>query len=510
MSSSTSNKKTFSSTEYNFSLLADPNKIKNIDKTVIVRNNKMSDSESIKSNLIEINDPPSDIKFNDNISNENLSNKKSPKSSKSSLSSKSTSSITRKSRQLKTNDEIFSKEDNIDYNNNNSNYNINNYKEPDKKVENKLETTLDPKLETKLPKQKKENIITYLHENDDYDECDEQDKRIKKMEKFAQLMYIKSCGRELSKKYDMGSDYWEMCAEIKFHTDFENKKQGVELAKDFLIYACTGIEFLNDQFNPFRFNLKGWADHVKSTKENYTDIFKELYEKYKGKGGKIEPEVKLLFLIIISAGSFHAQKMMADKIPGLDNILKNNPELMSKMETMISEKITGPPSKTPEEIQKETEYKLYQQMIKEREIQKEKINNIQINDKQMNDKQMNDNQINSTNIFGTSIPSTLLNTQQDKISILQEQKLQQQIKTQGSIAPNFQSILSKVTNNNNLNLNEVQTTIPFEDNQVSVSSINTKSRIEVTETLHSGSESYSSYNSNDINIKQSRRKRMNI
>jgi hypothetical protein len=46
-------------------------------------------------------------------------------------------------------------------------------------------------------------------------------------------------------------------AEIKFHTDIKNRQTGVELAKDFLVYGCTALEFMNERFDPFGVNLKG-------------------------------------------------------------------------------------------------------------------------------------------------------------------------------------------------------------------------------------------------------------
>ena len=79
-------RKNMSSTEYNFSLLADPKKIKNIDKTVVVKNVKNNnDSDSVKSNLMDINNPDSDLQFK--ISEGSRRSSKSSVSSKSSISS---------------------------------------------------------------------------------------------------------------------------------------------------------------------------------------------------------------------------------------------------------------------------------------------------------------------------------------------------------------------------------------------------------------------------------------
>ena len=63
--------------------------------------------------------------------------------------------------------------------------------------------------------------------------------------------------------------------------------------------------------------------------DSWEDVLEELYEKYKGSGKKMAPEVKLLYLIIASAGAFHFTKSQAAKVPGLDSMLASNPGLVS-------------------------------------------------------------------------------------------------------------------------------------------------------------------------------------
>ena len=85
-------KKTITSTDYNFSLLADPNKLKSENQAVVIksigRNNHKNDSDSQKSNLIELDDEVSDVNFADKYNNYS-SRSKSERSSKSSRSSNS-------------------------------------------------------------------------------------------------------------------------------------------------------------------------------------------------------------------------------------------------------------------------------------------------------------------------------------------------------------------------------------------------------------------------------------
>ena len=166
--------------------------------------------------------------------------------------------------------------------------------------------------------------------------------KFKKMEVFAKLMHIKSMGIELTKKYTIECELDEMEAELKYHTDIQTKKNGVNLAKSFMCNAITGIEFLNEKYDPFGFKLKGWSDQVKINKDDFDEVFGELLQKYKGNGKKLEPELKLVMMLMISAGTFHMSQSMTNALPGLDDVIKNNPQLMSKLQSNINKKISGP------------------------------------------------------------------------------------------------------------------------------------------------------------------------
>ena len=202
---------------------------------------------------------------------------------------------------------------------------------------------------------------------------DEQTQRLKRMEKYAEILAIKKMGITLTKSYNINSDYDEMCFEVKFWKDYQCKKDGVEMAKGFLVNAVQGLEFLNDSYDPFGLKLNGWSEQVELGKDSYTSVFEELYDKYKISGKKIQPEIKLILMMSASAASFHASKKMAESIPGLDNILSNNPELLSKLQNGINNNISnqGKSLETEEEKQK----KMYDQMQKIKE-QQNKINEL--------------------------------------------------------------------------------------------------------------------------------------
>ncbi len=109
---------------------------------------------------------------------------------------------------------------------------------------------------------------------------------------------------------------------------------GVKFARKMMMACCTGIEFLNNRFDPFDIKLDGWSESVHENIGDYDEVFEELHEKYKSKA-KVAPELKLLFMLGGSAFMFHLTNSMFKNttIPGVQNILKENPELMKQFQS---------------------------------------------------------------------------------------------------------------------------------------------------------------------------------
>tara|TARA_Y100000385_G_C13068767_1_gene627978 strand:- start:529 stop:1830 length:1302 start_codon:yes stop_codon:yes gene_type:complete len=164
-------------------------------------------------------------------------------------------------------------------------------------------------------------------------ELSPQEKRMKKIELLRKLSEIKSKGYELSKDYSFNSSIEEMEYEYELLKSFASKRQGIKLYKNILLNSVSAMEFLNDKYDPFSFQLDGWSEHVSVEIDSWEDILEEIYEKYKGAGQKMAPEVKLLLLVTSSAAAFHHSKSTFKNIPGLDKIIENNPGLLSKVTT---------------------------------------------------------------------------------------------------------------------------------------------------------------------------------
>jgi len=163
------------------------------------------------------------------------------------------------------------------------------------------------------------------------------------MECLAKLLHMKNnCNVELTNHYDLNSDLDEMESEIKFHTAIESKKDGVKLCKSFMCNAITGLEYFNTAYDPFGFKLKGWSDQIKMNKDDFDSVFAELLDKYQKDSKMCEPEIKLAMMLIISGGAFHMQQTVAQSLPGIDELIKNNPEIMANVNRRNKKSISGP------------------------------------------------------------------------------------------------------------------------------------------------------------------------
>ena len=152
-------------------------------------------------------------------------------------------------------------------------------------------------------------------------------------EKFSTLRKLEELERKgvkLTKKYDMESSLLEMQGEYETIINDRHTKNSVKFQGRMLMAAITGIEFLNNRFDPFDLKLDGWAEQVNENLTEYDDIFSELHDKYKSKA-HMAPELKLLFQLGGSAVMLHmTNTMFKSALPGMDDIMRQNPELMQQ------------------------------------------------------------------------------------------------------------------------------------------------------------------------------------
>ena len=155
-------------------------------------------------------------------------------------------------------------------------------------------------------------------------------------EKFKYLRKLESLekkGVELTKKYNMDSNLQEMMGEYEMIMEEKSKQNSVKFQGNMMMAIINGIEFLNNRFDPFDVKIDGWGEQINENISDYDEIFGELYEKYKSKA-TMAPELKLLFQLGGSAMMVHmSNTMFKSAMPGMDDILRQNPDLMRQFQT---------------------------------------------------------------------------------------------------------------------------------------------------------------------------------
>ena len=152
-------------------------------------------------------------------------------------------------------------------------------------------------------------------------------------EKFNYLQKLEDLERKgvkLTKKYDMESNLLEMKGEYESVVSEKERKNAVKFQGKMMMACITGLEFLNNKFDPFDVKLDGWSEQINENVDDYDDIFAELHEKYKSKA-TMAPELKLLFQLGGSALMVHmTNSMFKSSMPGMDDIMRQNPDLMQQ------------------------------------------------------------------------------------------------------------------------------------------------------------------------------------
>lgn len=168
-----------------------------------------------------------------------------------------------------------------------------------------------------------------------------EEEQTEKQEILYQLERLESKGIRLSKKFTMQSELDEMRSE--YHRLKREKEVGasIRFQRRMLIAVVSGVEYVNDRFDPFDVQLDGFSVHVNEGINDYDDIFEELHEKYKGTGSKMPPELRLLMSLGGSAVMYHLTQSMIkrSKVPEVEDVLRSDPALMKQFENAAAKRM---------------------------------------------------------------------------------------------------------------------------------------------------------------------------
>ncbi len=175
-----------------------------------------------------------------------------------------------------------------------------------------------------------------------------QDIKNEKIDLLYKFRKLESQGVRTTMNYNMNSHLDDMRNEylkLKKQREVDNS---IKFQRKVMMAAITGLEFLNNKFDPAGIHLDGWSESVNENIYDYDEVFEELYEKYGGTA-EIAPEIKLLMLLGGSAFMFHlTHTMFKTSMPGMNDIMKDNPELMKQFASAAMGNVMGaPPNQAP-------------------------------------------------------------------------------------------------------------------------------------------------------------------
>jgi len=143
-------------------------------------------------------------------------------------------------------------------------------------------------------------------------------------------------------KMSMSNTLEEINSEVARRKDSKGLEASIRFQRSMLTTVSSGMEFLNSRYDPFGLALDGWSEQVNENIEDYDEIFEELYDKYKDKS-KVAPEVRLIMSLGLSAGMCHVTNtMFKSRMPGMDDILRNNPDLARQFAKAAANEAVGP------------------------------------------------------------------------------------------------------------------------------------------------------------------------
>ena len=168
-----------------------------------------------------------------------------------------------------------------------------------------------------------------------------EEEKKEKMELITKLQRLEQKGLPVSRRYTMDNTLEEIKQEYARLVDARNLETSIRFQRQMLVGAVTGLQWMNDRFDPFDIKLDGWSESVHEGVEDFDEIFEELYDKYKEKG-KMPPEARLIMSLAGSGFMCHiSNTFLRSRMPSMDDVLRQNPEI-AKQFAAAAAKSAGP------------------------------------------------------------------------------------------------------------------------------------------------------------------------
>lgn len=126
------------------------------------------------------------------------------------------------------------------------------------------------------------------------------------------------------------------CECERMQREIETDKS-VKFQRSLMTSFATGVECLNARWNFAGLKLDGWSQSIQDDLDNYDEVFEELHAKYATKS-TMPPEIKLVMMVASSAFMFHMSKSMFSTVPGMEEAMRDDPELARAVAAAVAKK----------------------------------------------------------------------------------------------------------------------------------------------------------------------------
>lgn len=168
-----------------------------------------------------------------------------------------------------------------------------------------------------------------------------EEERKEKTELLNKLQRMEQKGLTPSRRFTMDNTLEEIKTEFSRLADARNLESSIRFQRQAMMSVVTGLQWMNDKFDPFDIKLDGWSESVHENLEDFDEIFEELYDKYKERG-KMPPEARLMMALAGSGFMCHVSNtFLRARMPSMDDILRQNPE-MARQFASAAAKQAGP------------------------------------------------------------------------------------------------------------------------------------------------------------------------
>ena len=220
---------------------------------------------------------------------------------------------------------------NFDYTSNTNNEDDNNYKSKSKRQSSNNEEEDDDDddddedgetNDEDMTNDSSSTVSTEQPKQKTYEEIQQEKQKL-----LFNLERLQKQGYPPSKKYSMASSYDDLNFEYERLKKQRDVEKSIKFSRKILMAFTSGVEFLNNKFDPFDVKLDGWSENMMENVNDYDEVFEELHEKY-GDSVKMAPELKLLSMVAGSGFMFHlTNSLFKSASPKLSDILKQNPDI---------------------------------------------------------------------------------------------------------------------------------------------------------------------------------------